>query len=176
MGVDCKVTLAPGARLQDVAEVIGIAAGLPSRRWELKTGRNEGQFLAVAVDGVSVKGYERMPQLAEISLDGPCVDGETVHGIAYHFEWSGGEVPGCTGLMPRSTPFWCAVMRRVVDFFGGSIDFNDSDETELDYFAPVAHRAAADGRPWQEFQDAIASVEPVTPAEMDEARKWAAYS
>lgn len=171
MGVDVRVTLAPGARLSDVADVAGIAAGLPWHSVHLPSGN--GWY--VRVDGASVKGYVEIPTMAEINLAGPMVDGQVAHSASYHFEWDQGEVPGCTGLMSRANPLWIAVGRRLVDFFGGAIDYQDCDGVDVDYAAPVAHRAAEDGEAWQLHQIAMASVLPITPDELVEAYELAAY-
>lgn len=172
MGVDVKITLAPGARLRDVADVAGIAAGLPGERRRL-TSAPGAWYLNVP--GATVRGFDIVPGMAEITLTGPMVDGQTNHSATYHFEWDGGEVAGCTGIISRSNPLWIAVGRRLVDFFGGTIDYDDCDGVDIDYAAPIAYRLAEDGEPWQAFQQAMSEVEPITADEMAEALTHAAY-
>ena len=64
-------------------------------------------------------------------------------------------------LYVASTSFWIAVSKRLVDFFGVSIDFNDSDSVEVDYSVPWKTReenAPTDGEAWNIFQKRLAAV------------------
>ncbi len=40
-------------------------------------------------------------------------------------------------LLPRSTSFWLSVGKGLIDFFGGKMDYNDSDDIEINYSKPI---------------------------------------
>jgi hypothetical protein len=102
------------------------------------------------------------------------VDGEARYGIYYHFE-SGHR--SARLLSARSTPFWIAAGRKVVDFFGGKIDFQDADEIRVDYSVKKPRRAnnPEDGQAFQDFQEALRKVQPITKADLATARRYASY-
>ena len=129
MGVNVHTKLPADVRLNDAADVIGILAGLPINE--------ESGYLLV--DGVrinSVDGGKRegkyfggMPGMAEMHFEGDMVDDEDLHFGLWHFEGSG----GTRFFGPRSTPFWIAICRRLVDFFGGELVYYDISGSLCDY-------------------------------------------
>lgn len=165
MGIDCRIYLPDNVRIKDVADVLGRAAGCP-----LSTG-----YARVA--GVAVLSIPDVPSAAEIQVApaGGCVDGEPVHRVTYHFETDGrGRL-----LTPPSTPFWVAVARRLVGFFGGVVDYDDSDDCDVDFARP--HRAnrfncPTDGEDWDSLQGRIAAVPPLSAGELAAAADLAAYT
>ena len=165
MGVDCKVQLPGDVRVCDAAEVIGILAGLPTRWSKL------GERCFLAVTGASAVSTG-VPGMAEIKLEGGLVDGESSHSAYWHFETH----PYRT-IMPRSTPFSIAVARGLVDFFGGEVDYDDSDDTPCNYSrqSPRPSNCPEDGKPWEDFQKAKASVPPLTRDKLAAVREFAAY-
>lgn len=167
MGVDTRITLHPSARLRDVTDALGILAGLEPELHPLSIGA-----LAVRVPGAVCKSYDGLglAACAQIILTAPegrlLVDGDESHYVMYHFEWEGTEVHGARGLLPPSTPFWVAAGIKLVDFFGGHIDFNDCDTIDVDHVAPPSALPAVDGPDWQDYQHAIAAIEPITRDDM----------
>lgn len=93
--------------------------------------------------------------------------------IMYHFELTGGQ----RGLQPRSTPFWLALGKRLVDFFGGRVDFCDADDREADYVRdkPRTHNDPKDGTPWERFQQELFTFAPLTREEIEACQEFAAY-
>lgn len=171
MGVDCVATLPWRARVGDVADVIGILAGLPAEQYSI-SGSN-GVFMRV--NGVKVENCDRQPTMVTIQLDagegGKLVDGERGHFTYWHFEGKDGP-----STQPRSTPFWISVMRRTVEFFGGTLVFSDCGDMvpELTFLEqPDIH--AADGAEWDAFQLRKLAVRPITKQDMIECREVAAY-
>lgn len=78
--------------------------------------------------------------------------------------------------MPPSTPFWIAVCRRVVDVFGGAVDYSDSDESEVDYFrfeSPL--NAVDDGKDYYKRQQRLFDLRAVGAEEIEACRGFAAY-
>lgn len=168
MGVDCRVTLPADVRMTQVADAIGIAAGL-TWRWEPlgSTGSKH-----IVVEGLSTKP-SAVAGLAEIHLHGETVDGQRDHFLCYHFEFG---TRGTRGIMPRATPFWIAVMRRVVDCFGGTLDYQDSDVRSLDYVVrPTGGWMDESDEAFDRNQQRLAAIVPVSKAEIDAFAGVAAY-
>lgn len=169
MGVDASITLHPSARVGDVTTALGILAGLEPELHPLSSGA-----LRVQVPGAVCDSYGSpaggLVACARIDLTAPeghlLVDGEEGHHVMYHFEWEKTEVHGARGLLPPSTPFWVAAGIKLVDFFGGHIDFNDCDTVAVDHVAPPSILPAADDQGWQDYQHALAAIEPVTRDDM----------
>ena len=169
MGVNTYITLPGDVRLRDVADVIGICAGLKPKWTTLSGGAR-----AVSVDGVSTRSCDAVPECAEIDLVGRMIDGERMHNVMFHFEFGEGTDKG---LLPRATPFWIAIGVRLVNFFGGEIDFADCDDDGRDHAAlkPRATNRPSDGEPWQEMENAMYAVTPITETEYRAALQFAAY-
>lgn len=170
MSVDCCIWLPNNVRVRDVANVLGIAAGLfPSR---VSISDNKGWY--INVDGVSVSPSV-VPTLAEIALRGIMVDGENIHWVLYHFE------PDRTGyrlLMPKSTAFWITCGCKLVDFFGGEIDFQDCDEFTCNYKKAKKsniNNCPSDGKAWSGLQERIEAVTPITQKELEHTSRLSAY-
>ena len=166
MGSDCHVYLPPATRINDVAEVMGILAGNKPRKEPL--GDPEGSW-AVRVPTIKAENSS-VCGCAEITF---WDSNKEQRWAFYHFE------PSKTGerlLSVRSTGFWIAIGKRLVDFFGGRMTYNDCGMTEDDYQQP--HRTdihESDGEPWQAFQQRIFDVKPLTKKEIKDAAKLSAY-
>lgn len=171
MGVDCVATFPWRARVGDVADVIGILAGLPAEQYSI-SGSN-GVFMRTI--GASVKNCDGTPTMVTIMLDagedGKLVDGERQHYTYWHFEGKDGP-----STQPRSNPFWIAVMRRAVEFFGGTLVFSDCGDMvpELTFPEQPDIHAESDDE-WNSFQLRKLAVKPITKQDMIECREVAAY-
>jgi hypothetical protein len=157
MGIDCKVHLPENVRVKDVANVIGALAGCPVKQ------KHYSGAVFVEVENVKVESTS-VPQMAQIMVEPPggCVDGEKCHFVYYFFEVEEG-----SGrlLNPRSTAWWIAIMRRVVDFFGGSIDYSDCDDVDVDYSVPAKPDSVnrpTNGAEWDDLQNRILAIKPIT--------------
>ncbi len=177
MGVDCKILLPAAAQIRDVADVLGALAGFPMHK------RHFGPPLDGWIAGrdyrdenVVVKPYSDSSSLIahmQIVINGESVDGENGHQVMYHFE---GSRKGEHLLMPRSTDFWIAIGKGLVDFFGGTVDYNDCDDSDVDYQQPERSDIhAEDGEEWTEFQERKLAVKPLTKEQLAECRKEASY-
>lgn len=165
MGVNCRITLPPAARVDDVANVIGRLSGAKAIWKELD---GSGGWYC-KVEQVTVKPSS-VPECADIQWTG--ADGVFQY-VMYHFEW---DEKGNRGLLPTSTAFWVAAACRLVDFFGGQVDYNDSDGQMCDYSRrqqPGIH--ANDGEEWDQLQEKIMAVKPLTGADLKAAAAVAAY-
>lgn len=171
MGVDCRILLPADVRVKDVAMVMGILAGLPKEQMPLDGGK-----WFVRVNGAKANGYgpgAALPGCAEITLSGKMVDRLKVHEVMYHFEAE----HGVRLLMPSSTPFWLAVGRGLVDFFGGDVDYNDWDDRDVDYHKekPRQWNDSEEDAEWFAFQQAMFDVKPLTKADLKAMQPHAHY-
>lgn len=159
MGADCKIYLSGDTRVGDAAKVLGKLAGLESHWGE---DREHGARW-VTVPGADVV-CTVVPEMVQIIV------GE--YKVYWHFE----EHPYRL-MAPRSTAFWIAAGRRLVEFFGGYIDYDDSDRSEKDYAlsSPRTTNSPDDGAEWDVFQQAISDLRPLTLAEIKNAQQYAAY-
>ena len=174
MGVDCKITLPANVRLKDVADVIGVAAGFKPEKSPL--GSRHPDSWAVHVPGVRVSSFNHagLESCAKIELVGETVDGVKYHYAMYHFEYDDGK----RLLNPRSTAFWLGIGHRLVDFFGGSLDYQDCDDSDKDYHVLGKHNRSnqpTDGKDWQDLQERMFAVKPLTKSELKRFDKLAAY-
>lgn len=169
MGVDCRCYLPAWVRVYDVALVLGILSGLEKSKKPLISA--DGWYTEVA--GVRVvSGGDSQPQC--VWIDCATVSRPRV-GVLYHFEPSYGKG---RLLMPRSRPFWIAACRRLVDFFGGELDYNDCDESDIDYTVPAKpweEISPEDGPAWQALQQRLFDLEPLSEEELAWAQTVAAY-
>jgi uncharacterized glyoxalase superfamily protein PhnB len=176
MGVDCKVNLPANCSVSNVAKVIAAVCG--GEKTKVMFGDHSGTHCDQGWFA-QVTGYEvtptSVPEMAQIILTMRTLDGERDHFVNYHFEASRGEG---RVMMPRSTAFWLAVMHRVVDFFGGRIDYQDCDDKYNDYEVPAGtweENSPEDGEAWYDLQNRILALEPITVEEWQQYDKDAAY-
>lgn len=172
MGVNCRILLPPAARIYDVADVLGGLAGLQVK----KRKTNPWATYVLGVDcrsypGKGLEAYALISLRPEIRKD--LVGGSRCHECMYHFE---GGPKGERLLMPRSTAFWIAVGKGLVDFFGGTLDFQDFDDKYSDYKKPmVADIHAEDGNEWDRLQNRKLNVKPITWQQLKAADQHASY-
>lgn len=155
MGVDCRIMLPGNVRVRDVMAVMAVAVGFKPTRRDLPGGGFYTKVEGVTVDHT----YCSDPSSFFMRFDGrQC-----------YFTFESDSNPGGRLLMPKSTAFWCLVGQRLVDFFGGKVDYNDCDDNDFDYRRPnksSARNAPTNGNPWEEFQTRLANVKPITRAEL----------
>lgn len=160
MGVDCRINLPDNVSVRNVASVIGRLAGLPVERFQHDQRTWWAKVAGVKVETTSV------PEMVMIRW-------ENRH-TTYHFEYE----PGGRLLLPRCTAFWIAIGNRLVDFFGGRVDWNDSDATDWDYEVLDKGREAnnpQDGEPWYDLQKRLMALKPLTHDEIKAMKPHAAY-
>lgn len=179
MGVDCKITLPNAARIDDVADVIGLLLGC---KGTLEPLDNNGS-IHLKVAGVETKNSS-ITGCAEINISNAPLGSGGKSGnrwFFYHFEWSGQNKGDYNtgqgrGIMPRSTAINIAMAKELVTFFGGSVDYNDCDDTEVDFKAPEQKDIrACDGKGWDKFQRRMFAVKQLTKAQITACQKHAAY-
>lgn len=173
MSVDTRITLPSGVRLDDVADVLGIIVGLPHA---VEPMESHPHTALLCVEGVSTRS-SHAPEMAIIALEGPMVDGGNLRHAYYFFESDSNVWPrGSRSILVRSTPFWVAAGKRLVEFFGGQIDYKDGDDIEVDFQAPEDHLAQSDGEAWVRHQHDMDQVVSLTMEDLVAAKKHAYYS
>ena len=172
MSVDACLTLPWEARVDDVAKVIGMCCGLPASLEAL----GRGHYAKVA--GISASVCDAIPTCCKINwtdISNP----EHGRHVLWHHEWNRPRAgtPGGKGMMPPSTPFWLATCRRLVDFFGGVLDYQDCDAVYCDYRRKMDHQCnpELEGEPWDTFQRRILAVLPLCREEVEAMKPHAAY-
>lgn len=162
MGTDCRIYLPSRVNVRDVATAIGILLGHKAVKEPL--GRDGGWH--IKVEDVSVKACGGT--LAECCH---IVVGQSAY--LYHFEF-GRE--GKRGIMPRSTGRNIALLKKLADFFGGIVDFNDCDSTEADYFVEERFDIhGEDDAAWYRKQERFAALQPLTERDVAECVQFSAY-
>ena len=173
MGINVKIELPSDVRLHDVAMVMGVLVGFPK---ELKSLGDKSGSTYLEVKGIKIYSAV-VPSCACISL-ASLGKGNMLFindEVMFHYELEGRDY---RGMYPRATPFWIAMGRRLVEFFGGRVQFNDSIGTEwdLEEGRPRRRNNPSDGREWQVFQDAMFAIKPLTFKELADAEKFSPYA
>ena len=170
MGVDCDIYFPPQTRVRDVADVMATLLG-HATRYKIHE-RHE----ACDVDHVETKGNQ-MPGCVDLNLSGP--DGKCYKHCLFQYEADGyptGDEPaGWRVVILRSTAINIALARRLVEFFGGAICYQDCDG-EINFTKPArVNRYPSDTPDWEVFERIKSSISPLTVAEIEACEEFAAY-
>lgn len=176
MGVNVQCTLPADVKVKDASEVMGILAGLPIKE-EYIDGRNGNGWYHVTVPGVEVNSTSSIT-MADIFLKGNLIDGEPNHYYYWHFEGHN----GTRSFGPKSTAFWIAVCKGLVDFFGGELIYNDCSSSVCDYSRISRYSNSTDGFRfdhgddlYQAMNERKRAIKPLTLEDLQEVHHLAAY-
>jgi len=153
MGNSCVIKLPQNVRLDNVTDVLGRLAGLPVEKMDLE----RTKLWSALVRGISTKTFDDAPTMVSIMFAGKY--------CTYHFEGD-----NCITILADASPFWMAAAHRLADFFGGSIDHNDCDDIDVDYWIPAKSsdlNRPSDGAPWQLLQQRIYDILPLSRTEIE---------
>jgi hypothetical protein len=167
MGVDAKVNLDPRTEVRKVSEVLGKILGCESSIQPLPGGGGE-YHIYVDVQGAKVRPSNEVT-CCYIDVD----NGRGyAHSFLYHFEgYDGGRL-----IMGGSTATNIAIFRRLADFFGGTVDYNDCDSKKVNYRCqPLPFAFADDDEDWAKLQREINGVQPLTLHEVKKFDRYAGY-
>jgi hypothetical protein len=166
MSVDLKAVFPPSARFRDICDVTAFLLG------------NEKQFSDIpsthaAYDLVKVITSEHCAELIQLVVPSPL----NHYDRFFYFHWELESSEGYSkGFSMKSRADNIALCRRLVQFFGGELDENDSDGSMIDLRCPPNPlNGVTRGEPWAELQAMKARVEPLTREEIEAAREHAAY-
>lgn len=171
MGVDVRLMIPAPARIRDVADVLAALLGCPVVRQDHGHG---GSWSANCWGDVAFYRSENaddliQPECVWININAP----DDPRSFLYFFEW---DAMGNHGLFPRSTASNIALCVAICDFFGGTVDFNDCDDVEVDYRQPVREDIHPHGgMPWENFQNRKLAIQPLTVADVVRYQSVAAY-
>lgn len=163
MSINSKCYLPNDVRAEDIVNAIAFLCGAKRERQNLDGG---GVATWHVNSEVSTRANER-------HIDGLKVYVLPTHDIQYYTihiastncdeEWHEGNLflypsenyPNRILLYAGVSEFWKQVERALIDMFGGELDDNDCDLSELDYSKrkPRKVNCPNDGEAWQKFQD-----------------------
>lgn len=167
MGINTHILLPVEARIEDVAQVMGILAGLKPERHQLSSAEHSW---SCEVAGAKVMPSANQFGCGNITIQAPTgklIDGENSHSCF---------VIACVGtgmykdhntrhghwISTAVSPFWEAIAWGLVRFFGGEVDRNDCDDIDVDFAMPMQPDiTACDGEAWAEFQMRKMNVKPL---------------
>lgn len=168
MSVNCVIYLPPAARLTDVSKVIAILDGCPATKYIHSKEGDDREVWWTNVPDVKTQDAHT-PECAQILWT---TNGKK-RSMLYHFELG---KKGEHGITPGSTGWAIALGKRLVDFFGGYVDFNDCDEIEVDYKKRAKWDIhGEDGPEWDHLQSRMLALKPLTKEEIQEATKVSGY-
>lgn len=184
MGVDTKVYFPPTLRLNRLAIALAALHAIPLRKTRTsprlpREGRGGEQFY-VYCDFVETNSTHT-PTMVSIEFTTPY--GEK-RGLFFHFEAdgqlkSGGEGAGWRLLSLGSTARNVAIAKRLVGIFGGRVVYQDCGYKNFSKpdlkVKENPLNAANDGQPYFRMQKLLASIQPLTQAEVEASIKEAAY-
>ena len=173
MGVNTSISLPPQTQIRDVALVLAALDGIPVEKGYFKTDTPSFGWGAQLTGGthrhIRYGTIDSLPECVHIQWTN---NEGTARQVLYHFEFNGAN----RGMLPPSTAWWIAAAKRIVDIFGGIVDYNDCDDHDQDYMQPIADDiSATQGDAWGRWQERLLAVTPLTDEEIKQARIHAAY-
>jgi hypothetical protein len=181
MGVDTRLTLPPAAEISDVAKAIALLLG-KTKAWVSINHSNRTQHgLAeptehgwVETEGITYSVNNHQPNCATMNIaEIPELYGDGWL-FFYHFEFGNG---GNRGMLGGSRAVRIALHRRIVDIFGGTVDYQDCDSKDVDYNrkSPAWLGKSNDDKAFHAKQLALWNIKPIAKDEIDACEKFAAY-
>ena len=182
MSCDCHIYLPPNVRLKDVVDVLAILVGMPKKKVMLESKTHPAAWY-LKTEGVEVEPSGSSPELMTIQAtlpDGPAKTARGKNGdrMMAFWHWEPSSKPGWRLISVRTTAFWIAVGKNLVDFFGGVVDYNDCDDNYEDYkrhAKPHRMNCPESDEPWQRFQKRMWAVKPLTDKDFDAEENNAVY-
>ena len=164
MGVDVHILLPAAVRFSDVVTLVGVLAGVPFRR--------NAHF-----------GWVEFPESGPIGMPSSIAEMANINvpfqgkvrNTSFHFESDKGAE--WRTMIPRSNGFWCAIGKRLVNFFGGKVqyqDYNDSWDLEVEP-KPAQFLQHNSNDEFAAFHDAMALEKPLSEDEIAEGLANSAY-
>lgn len=178
MGINVSCNLSYGSRIRNIATVAAALLGSEVKHEPING--SDGIF-ARAKGFKLTHASESEVTLAYIVLDctndSPAArairqsDGVKYH-LLYHFE---GEHGGPL-VAPACTAAKIALCAGLVNFFGGTCDFNDCDNTAVNLKVSRRKDILASNDPmWSVFQQRMIDVKPITAEDIKQYEKYASY-
>jgi len=176
MGVNCKIMLPNNVTLSDVAKLLAMLSGQQPRKESL-----QGGSWSIRVDTICYRTHNFSPTCVDIEWIQPDrgIDTHYLEGglrsVMFHLEPDHGSH---RLMIPPSTAWWLAVGKRLVDFFGGELDYNDCDIPDVDYRKRKKsnqENSPENNPEWEVFQTRMYNTKPITKKEVKDMVKHASY-
>jgi hypothetical protein len=172
MSTCCNIFLPSDVIISNVVEVIGILLGQEKIRQDL--GQGDWACHVKSTNGFSFDNRNN----SNIFIEATCIPGmvtikikrnkfdEFEYDANYFFETEN----GMRLLTGKDNYFWKSIGTGLIKFFGGYIDYTDSDniEKDLEFEKPRNNNSPNDGDEWDKFQQELLDLKPLS--EMKE--KW----
>lgn len=182
MGCNTDIYLPTDVGPHEVRPVIGILAGLKATRQQFNKGKGTHvEVLGSDELGMVYSGFETL--VFKAAKNKTLVDGEGSHFCNFH--WAARR-NGCLWnlLTPTATPFWCAIGRGLVEWFGGIVQYNDcGSEKSPNVFrrqrcCPVDKYGLLpdDGSAWEKYNDELMRLRPLSSLDLKRGYKVASYA
>lgn len=191
MGSNVNIYLPPHAKTEKILEVILKVLGndfdhtqLNDKHkvdFNLPTNDNNSWFLE---SKIKTKDYFKMEDPSMFSCSFLDMAGNRLH-TYLHTDSEDGHLPICKSLNPGSTAIWCVVGKRLVEFFGGQVIYNDCGDLEDSnncylvenpkYPAREIDKGGINDR-WHLYYNLLNNEPLLTVDELKEMKKFCAYS
>ena len=165
MGISCNIFIPKNCLMRDVANCIGIFAGCKTSKVYISN-----NLYYVKVDDLKIR-----PQLGNVHSPMFAIYTNVVaccghNHFAYYFHESFVD-PNYFLLTAGDCDFWKVVGKKLVTFFGGYVDYYDSDDNTCDFKVKAKPNNVVrpiTGRPWEIFQEKLLKLKPITIEEIEE--------
>ena len=183
MGVDCNCFLPSNVRIDDVAKVMCILMGKkPFKEHSSIHPKDDTWWAQVPKDSYSFK-HTSSPYYVEILIkvagDALTARGDAgdVVSASYFYECEDKRAGKFIQIHVRSTAFWIAVCKGLVDFFGGEVGFPDYTDKIHYKKKPKSIKQNHPSRnpDWGVFQERMMAIKPLTLDDFKKAYNHAAY-
>ena len=155
MSVNTYILLPNEARPEDVLLVLGILCGKKATMQPLGESSEH-----VVVEGVSLQAAPNQFGCGRMVVDGIC----SLFCIANSQNGQRGDYAVKTGFwIPcPCNDYYQRLGVELVRFFGGEVDFNDCDSTDVDFaWSTAPDLMAVNGQAWNDLQKRIFAVKPI---------------
>lgn len=162
MGVNTLIYLKPSMSTREICDVIGI----------LKGAKKTKSSLTDTVDYIKVEHSQVKP-----SCVAECCELHLENGYyLLHYEPDYTPIEGARLIMPRSQSEEIAIGKRLVDIFGGYVVYQDTDDRKADYIGyPERVYLLNRDKEFDEWQNFLENLKPLTQKEIKDCEQYAAY-
>jgi len=155
--MSCLVYFPPNVKVRNVGTVLGALMGFTVVRRVLdsRDGSTFTQCLAIEIVGI-----ESLPTCCYLKWSHCNKQGF----FLYHHE-----IDNPTSRMSKALTLydgarWRAIAKKLVDFFGGEVDYDSDDGIYSDYVVeakPTEEVSPSDGEAWEKLQERMVSAKPI---------------
>lgn len=118
------------------------------------------------------------PELVKVTFFETITDAPTMKDRQINFHFDNNAYPSLRVMSAPSDPFYLAVAHRLVDFFGGIVDYIDTDDIDINYQqirkSDKTNCPSIDPQ-WDGKDTAVTNIQPLTLAEIERFTNRAAY-